>query len=316
MTTHYDELSVAPDPARAEELRQRLHARLARRHTAASVSITPADTDPDAEEGDLIMLETEDRTADGQPPTPSRRWPGTWLLVAAAVAVVAIVGALLVAADGDDDGDQLDTASTTPTTAPERFVTDLEPSSDLEPGHYLVDPDLDATTPLVVSFDVAAEGWAAWSGTYKSDGSGQEAVNITTVENVVDHPCNGHTPVQPPLGPSVDDLANALATLQVFEVTAPPSDVTMLGYEGKHLQLTVPEDLSVADCTEGHLESWIGPNGPFSGYHDGERGRTEDFWILDVDGQRLVIETNAGPTSSEQDLAEQAAIFDSIRIRP
>src|SRR5687767_9851461 len=62
-------------------------------------TIPSGDTDSDYREGDIIMLETEDRpTGDG--PTPSRRAPGRWLLVAAAAAVVTVVGTLLVAASG------------------------------------------------------------------------------------------------------------------------------------------------------------------------------------------------------------------------
>ena len=38
---------------------------------------------------------------------------------------------------------------------------------DLEPGRYFVDPDGDDTTPLRVTYQVAAEGWAAWFGAVK-----------------------------------------------------------------------------------------------------------------------------------------------------
>lgn len=106
MTNHHDEMRVAPDPSRAEELRQRLHARLA--------SVPSADTDRDDREGDLMMLDTEDRPTG--PVAPRHRSPGRWLLVAAAVAMVVVVGTVLVAV-GNDDKKPLDTV-TAPTTAP------------------------------------------------------------------------------------------------------------------------------------------------------------------------------------------------------
>ena len=262
------------------------------------------------------MLETEDRPAAHDPMGPHRRSPGAWLLVAAAVAVVAVVGALLVAAAGDDD--ESVPATETPTTTPAEVITSLEGMSDIEPGRYIVDPDLDETTPLVVTFEVADEGWSAWSGTYKRNGSAQTAINITTIDNLVVDGCTGHRPADPPVGPGVDDLATALAALQPFEVTAPPTDVTLLGYKGKHLQLAIPAGFAVGRCTNDLLESWISPymGGPFTGYNNGEPGRTQDFWILDVDGQRLVIETNEGPASSAEDRAQRDAIFESIRIDP
>jgi hypothetical protein len=97
-----------------------------------------------------------------------------------------------------------------------------------------------------------------------------------------------------------------------------------LGYTGQHLQLTVP-DLTVtgsgqerhfADCQQDALHTWSGPNSEtFFGYN-GEVGRTEDFWILDVDGTRLVLVVSTSPAAPPEDLIEMEALFDSIRIEP
>jgi hypothetical protein len=85
-----------------------------------------------------------------------------------------------------------------------------------------------------------------------------------TVTNLVRDGRRDHRPADPPVGPSVDDLAAALADLAPFKVTSPPRDVTAFGYRGKHLELTVP-DLSHAgkglesgftECIDGNLESW------------------------------------------------------------
>ena len=118
------------------------------------------------------------------------------------------------------------------------------------------------------------------------------------------------------MGPTVDDLATALSQLSPFEVSAPPSAVTMFGYSGTHLQLTVP-DVTFSDCSDDTLQSWIDPMSGTAlyGYNE-EPGRTEDFWILDVDGTRLVIETTSSPDTPAEDLAERDAIFDSTRIEP
>jgi hypothetical protein len=330
MTNHHDEMRVAPDPSRAEELRQRLHARLASGRApvveewkADERTIPSADTDPDHRGGDLIMLETENHPTDHEPVTPRDRSPGRWLLVAAVAAVVAVVGTLLVAAGGDDDEDQVVPATSTPTTAPAQNVLG---SGDLEPGRYFIDPDGDDTTPLRVTYQVAAEGWGSWIGAMKSPRDGHTAVTITTVPNLVTDGCRDHTPLDPPVGPTVDDLATALSRLAPFEVTAPPTDVTLLGYQGKHLALTVPVDLRVdsgaenfhdfADCLDGELHSWISTNneGSFSGYE--APGHTEEFWILDVQGTRLVLVKDASPNMPAQDIAERDAIFDTIRIEP
>jgi len=138
------------------------------------------------------------------------------------------------------------------------------------------------------------------------------------VDNLVTDGCRDHTPLEPAVGSTVDDLATALSQLPGFDVTAPPTDVTLLGYSGKHLELTVP-DSGFANCVDGQLHSWISPhndNGtlPFYGY-DGP-SQTEEFWILDVEGTRLVLVKLTSPDTPAQDLAERDAIFDSISIEP
>jgi hypothetical protein len=196
----------------------------------------------------------------------------------------------------------------------------------LDPGTYFIDPDLDPSTPLRVTYEVPSEGWAQWTGAVKWDdvASRLDAVAITTVSNLVRDGCLDHSYADPPVGPSVDDLASGLAKLAPFRVTSPPKDVTVDGYRGKHLELTVP-DLPVGHegflgCTDGNLSSWVGAldvahgdGGAFGAYtHPGDR---EEFWILDVEGSRLVIAAERGLGSPSRDLAELQAILDSIRIR-
>jgi hypothetical protein len=129
----------------------------------------------------------------------------------------------------------------------------------------------------------------------------------------------------PPIGPSVDDLATGLAELPPFQVTKPPTEVTIYGYRGKHLELTVPDDLPYelrsgdtywTDCRRGEIHSWIGAGsfGSFYGYGPGSQ--VEEFWILDVAGTRLMIQAKWFPDSPPRDIAEMRAILDSIRIEP
>lgn len=280
----------------------------------------------DHQEGDIIMLETDTRPTPGERAgTPRRRPPSQWLMAAAAVAIVAVVGAVLVANNGDDK-DTIDTATSVPT--PPISVRDVLSQGDfqpLEPGMYSTDPDLDPATPLRVVYQVAADGWESWSGAAKLHDNGHILLTITTVTNVVREGCIDHAPLDPPVGPTVDDLATALTQLAPFEVTAAPTAVTKFGYSGKHLQLTVPnlpftgtaDDRLFSECQDDSLHSYFfpTPGDSFYGYN-GEPGRTEDFWILDVEGTRLVIVKNSSPETPPQDQAELDAMFDSIQIQP
>jgi hypothetical protein len=205
-----------------------------------------------------------------------------------------------------------------------RDIMELPNFAPLEPGTYFIDPDSDASTPLRVGYAVPVEGWSQWFGAAKFAADEHVAVSITTVTNLVRHGCRDHSPADPPVGPTVDDLAAALAELAPFRVTSPPEDVTIYGYSGKHLELTVPDlpvggdpgDLRFIGCIDADLYSWISPpnEGAFSGYTG--PGYREEFWILDVEGTRLMIVAHRSAGAPREDLPELRAILDSIRIEP
>lgn len=203
----------------------------------------------------------------------------------------------------------------------------------VEPGTYFIDPDFDQSTPLRVIYVVPEEGWSQWAGTFKPAATGSHGeeghvgVSITTVNNLVSDACRDHSHQDPPVGPSVDDLATALAELAPFQVTSPPEDVTAYGFSGKHLELTVPDlpveefggSLRFAECIGGQLKSWVAPfdetpDDAFYGYTG--PGYTEEFWILDVEGTRLMIAAEASSGSPEEDLDERRTILESIVIEP
>jgi hypothetical protein len=255
------------------------------------------------------------------------RWEGR----PAAAAVIAAVALALVpiltgcASDDPAKATAPKTTSAPTSTATVQDVMELEDFAPLEPGTYFVDPDGDSSTPLRVVYEIPVEGWSSWIGGVKFADYGHIGVSITTVTNLVRHGCRDHRPADPAVGPSVGDLATALADLAPFRVTSPPEDVTIYGYSGKYLELTVPDlpvegsggDRSFPGCKGETLMSWIAPllGGGFYGYNS-EAGRTEELWILDVDGIRLVIEANWSPASPRRDVAEMRAILDSIRIEP
>ena len=221
------------------------------------------------------------------------------------------------------------TAEPTPSPTPAaQDIWSFEPLGPIEPGTYFIDPDLDPFTPLRVAYEIPAQGWSQWVAGAKFNEAGVVGVSITTVVNLVRDGCRDHSWAHPPVGPNVDDLAVALASLVPFQVTSRPTDVTIYGYSGKHLELTVPE-LPVdgkgehghfTGCTDGDLKSWVAPfdtaepGDAYYGYTG--PGYREEFWILDVEGTRLMIASEQSLGSSSGDVAERDAILDSIRIEP
>lgn len=237
---------------------------------------------------------------------------------------------LVVAVAGCEAGDVATTTSPAPATSagaaratPCPTPTETVPSvfsvpgdfGALEPTTYWVDPDFDSCTTLRVLYTIPAEGWQAWTGAFKESGDQRVGVSIVTVTNLVVDGCEDHSLADPPVGPTVDDLATALADFPPFVVTSPASDVTIDGYSGKRLELAVPETLEFTDCVDDELISWDAPilSYPFHGYLP---RLIEEFWILDVQGSRLVIIAGSTPDAPPKDVEEMRALLDSIQIEP
>ncbi len=126
-------------------------------------------------------------------------------------------------------------------------------------------------------------------------------------------------------GPTVDNLVDALVAQQTSSATS-PTEVTLAGHSGKYLELTVPPDLKSTawtqsdDCdlvvSEGNrnYQRWLGASA-------GTRwsqvpGQVDRLWVLDVDGQRLVVDATYSPDTSHADRVEQAAVVDSLVLLP
>jgi hypothetical protein len=139
-------------------------------------------------------------------------------------------------------------------------------------------------------------------------------VGSSTVANIWADRCQWTgTELDPPVGPTVDDLATAFATVWGPGATA-PVDAVLDGFAGKHMVLTVPTDIDFADCDGGEFRGWSDNTGCCR-YYQGP-GQIEEVWILDVDGDRILVRTSYFPELSAQARAEQQQVIESIHIQP
>lgn len=224
-------------------------------------------------------------------------------LVVAAVVAVAIGGLVLldVAPPSGVGGPPAGpTPTPTPTEPADSF--DDHPGGPLAAGTYVID----ALAPIRVTFTVPV-GWqknATPTGIWTSNSTTR--LGFFTVDNVVTDPCAELPTMQvPAVGPTVDDLAAALQAVPGVEATA--TDVTFAGYAGKLIRV-----MTSPPC--GDDSTFLQVNGntldkPAPGFGDDAR-----YWILDVDGQRLLIAQVVRPGSSDGDRAGLADIVESIRI--
>jgi hypothetical protein len=227
-----------------------------------------------------------------------------YALVGAAVVVVAIGGLVLLdVAPPAGVGGPAAGPTPTPTPTDPAVSFDDHPLGELEAGAYVID----ALAPLRITFTVPA-GWqknpdpptGIWTP------SSEARLGFFTVDNVVTDPCAERPTMQDPtVGPTVDDLATALQVVPGVDATV--TDVTLGGYAGKLVRV-----MTSPSC--GQDSTFLRVNGntldkPGPGLGDDAR-----YWILDVDGQRLLIAQVVRPGASDFDRAGLTDIIGSIRI--
>jgi hypothetical protein len=144
---------------------------------------------------------------------------------------------------------------------------------------------------------------------------------VWDVAQVPTDPCHwkGHL-VDP--GPTVDDLVRALVAQPTRHATK-PTDVTLAGQAGKYLQWSVPADMVVTGDANfkgcdiqdnGHLDfvSWTSTGG--GSRYQQVAGQVDQLWVLDVSGQRLVVDATHSLNATAAERAELANIVASIHF--
>ena len=208
-------------------------------------------------------------------------------------------------------------ASTSPTPSP----VDVSDGS-LEAGTTYFINDARVDGPRWVVLTVPATGWVSndWIvGKRLPVGSDfwDIALSTWTVGNLKADPCRWKAgTLDPPVGPTVGDLAAALLE-QAGPARGTSTDVTLGGYRGKKIEFSIPSDFDSTSCDEAVYSRWEAASEPgdWGGWIDGG-GMRNAVYIIDVDGQRVVIDTMSLPGASATDLAEFDQIIASIRFEP
>jgi hypothetical protein len=247
--------------------------------------------------------------------TPQRRatwWPARRFhemnsfaklgIAAAVLAVAAILGISYFA--GPNVGRPGPTAE--PTATPLDYVFPGHPDP-LDPGTYRTDFGWDIGFSVVFTMP---GGWES-RGVELVKRPGSEAgvaIMFAPIENTYADPC-AHTLSDPPIGPTIDDLAAALGSIQGLDAT-PPTEVTFAGYPARRIETSVAGSLGCEPSDFWILED---PEGTASLFTDGD---VTEYWIVDVSGERFVIGATRYPDASSADTGELQAIVDSIRFEP
>ena len=108
--------------------------------------------------------------------------------------------------------------------------------------------------------------------------------------------------LDPPVGPSVDDLVTAISNLEGYEAT-PPEDITVSGFSGKEFTLTAPADGCGATWATADRTTGMGA------------GEVNLLRIIDVDGVRVMISLAHHPQETpDASVAAVLGIIGSVQI--
>ena len=239
-------------------------------------------------------------------------------LATAAVALAALLGYNYLVAP-NVGGPRLFAPDPTPTASPSPgpaavdFTELAGEGTALQPGPYLIDYG----APVEVTINVPDEpfetnpsawykalyDWGPWHQTNSA------TLGIGDVENVRVDACDPGPGMQdPPVGPGVAELAEALSAIPIIDVTR--SSATIDGYSGELLDMTAGE--LPAGCSDAPI-LWETTRGDeIMVPRNAERTRV---WILDVEGYRLVVWASEDPTNFQAAADDLQALVDSIQIQ-
>jgi hypothetical protein len=273
-----------------------------------------------------------DTVLDQLPATPQRRapWPARRLLemhiptrIAVAVAAVfalAVVG-LVAFPRSSGVGGTGPSPTVTPSPSPSPVPV---PLGDLAPGttYFWDDPCCVGAGRIILT--MPATGWFTFDPIFLGKGTRNPDhfdlyISPHLVGNLYTGGCHWrNTALDPPVGPTVDDLATAL-NAQAGPGASPPTDVDVGGHHGKKVELSIPANLDVSTCdSDGTFPifgRWnAGPNGAAPWTYG--NGQHNTVYILDVNGTRQVIDTMYLPGRTAADRAELDQIVASIRFEP
>ena len=172
-----------------------------------------------------------------------------------------------------------------------------------------------------------ADGWHGCGLLAKEFGEpgGPAIIGFWSVENVYANPCHWEGALtDPPVGPTADELVNALVEQEVTE-TSTPSATTLGGDPATYVSLRVPEEADVADCDRVEIaefrfwkepgEERVGSAVWWIGAADAP-GLIGEVWALDLDDTRAVVQAAYYADALAAEVDEIHQIVESIIFEP
>lgn len=224
-------------------------------------------------------------------------------IAAVVIVVAALVGVRLLSPNVAGPGP---TASPTREPTPSPTLLPLGGRETLAPGPYAVPGHATGIT-----VEVPSGGWSSndnWvligpRGNEEPDGMAIRFYTASVLFEDPSSPAAGTIEV----GPSVDDLVQAILDHPEWDASG-PTDIEIDGNAGQMVELTIPEGAEMAGDRflifgDGTSQVW--------GWASGQ---TFDLYIVDVEGERIIVDAFHYPDTSAEDLAAQRAVVEAIQF--
>lgn len=281
--------------------------------------------------------------------TPQRRalrvpWrfslmPALSRATALAVVVLVVVGAGMVfyisSSPGNVGSPGTPSPTATPTPAPSVAPTVVPtvagipplPEGPLAAGTYRLRPFTSET--MTIDVTVPDGGWfggppSALSGPVgESNGPNGAFIAFVRAQTINSDPCHwdndgsGRAPQEGDVevGPTVDDLAEALAGSSAYASTT-PVETTLGGFSGKRLELQLAPDPAGCDSYDGAGDQYFVFGGREPQQYAQGGANTWQVTIVDVEGTRLIAVLVTYEETSAADRSAAQSILDSVVITP
>ena len=203
-----------------------------------------------------------------------------------------------------------DTTTSSPTQTSEPKTDEVieltrgQSATGMQQGRYA----LQLTSTLAYQVDVPDQ-WNVVGGTFLN-AAPQSSIFFVAPAPVSTglplHPCRDHTTRV--VGPTVSDLTGALRRQPVLDVTE-PVPVTLDGYRGLYVEVSIPETVETDRCVDDRVSLFEsgGPDG-----YIGQEGYVGRWWILEVDGERMVVMPQCDTGCTADELATLTTMTESI----
>ncbi|MDX6325371.1 MAG: hypothetical protein QOK15_1725 [Nocardioidaceae bacterium] len=164
----------------------------------------------------------------------------------------------------------------------------------------------------------APAGYRSFGGwTFVAQEGPFRSLGYWTADRVFRDPCSPGAPdkrdgLRDP-GPRVDDLASALSA-QRWAGTSDPVPTRVDGFDGLYLDYQVPSHLDLARCERRAFDVFTASPEDRHGWFLAAAGERAAIWILDVEGQRVVLSWVAMPGSTAEQRQELSVMARSTNF--